>query len=166
MKNAIYFQEISASAAEFLHELNDPDLVRVPNLSPEVTKLLRREQVAKLQKNIAMLQAKQTEFNNRMDEYISNLRRLIQGLERGMSKDAHAEAEEEQENENDSATLVQCFKCGKQRRFHDLTVIFARESEESFDNPTHCYVSEAGKIKKGVFSCRECGSESLMIRAH
>ena len=154
----ITFEENGARTADFLHELNDPDLVRPRSVPSAVMAQLRREQVAKLEQNITVLRSKQVEFNSKMEEYIDNLRRLIHGLEKTPSEAEDVEKE-------DFGTYVRCTKCEADRVFEGLHVLFARESSESFSVPTQCYVSYDGRIKKGMFTCRDCGGDSLTIRA-
>lgn len=163
MKSKIRFQELSSTATEFLHELNDPDLVRAPNLAPAVVSLLRREQVEKLQQNIELLRRKQEEFNSRMEEYISNLRRLVESLQKKAAEEGALPPRRPPGYA--AGTVVNCSRCGCEERFSGLTVIFARESSDALDRPTQCYVSDEGKIKKGIFRCESCGSDALVIRS-
>jgi hypothetical protein len=158
---AITFQKTSHQAAEFLHELNDPALVRLPHLSEDVIRQLRREQALKLEQNIATLRAKQVEFNRRMESYISNLRELVRNLESA----TEARRDESAGGRGQAnGTHVRCTSCHAERTFHGLLVLFARDSDDAYNVPTECYVSEAGAILKGRFACRECGSEALTIR--
>jgi hypothetical protein len=156
----ILFRETNSDPGEFIHELNDPDLLRMRSLSPPASVQLRREQVARLERNIELLRAKQVEFNRKMDEYIVNLARLIESLEKGIAAD-----ESRCPGEPHRGTHVRCLRCQAQRTFRRLEIIVARESDDSLTSPTECYVSEMGKLKKGVFYCLSCGSEALVIRS-
>jgi hypothetical protein len=162
MAQNIFFRELSADATEFLHELSDPELLRAREIPPEVAISLRREQVRKLEQNIATLRNKRAEFNRKMDEYVDVLRRLIASLEsagnRGGEPDCRAEG-------HGGGVLVRCVRCDDERAFDQLRILFARESADSIEQPTECYVCDAGVIKKGVFLCGRCGGESLTIRA-
>jgi hypothetical protein len=60
---------------------------------------------------------------------------------------------------------VRCLSCETEAIFRDLQIIFARESDESIALPTQVYVLTGGVLKKGHFTCRSCGTESLVIRA-
>lgn len=158
MRRSIYFREISSQAAEFLHELDDPELLRMPHLAPDVRSQLRRAQVARIEESISLLRARQEEFNQKMEEYVANLRRLMTSLLAGARESQSSPVEA-------GGTRVRCPRCEREERFANLQILFARECADSFNSPTECYVSEDGEIKKGVFSCRECGGESLLIRA-
>ncbi len=163
MSKGIFFQEISSDTSEFLHELSDPDLVRAQSIPSEVSAHLRSAQVEKLQHNVETLRNKQNDFNRKMDDYVGNLERLIQSLE--SSKSSAAKAIDATLAEESSVTRVTCQSCEDQRTFDDLNVLFARESEDSIHQPTQCYVSKSGEIKKGVFFCSSCGGETLTIQS-
>ena len=159
----IQFQTVSSKATEFLHELNDPDLLRNQELPPAATLELRKQQVVKLQQNIAMLVSKREEFSRRMAEYIGNLEALIRCLEKGIASDG--ERASEAKAPAIRGTKVRCLSCETERNFRKLQIIFARESEESIETPTEVYVLEGGSLKKGHFACHCCGTESLVIQS-
>lgn len=163
MSKGIFFQEISGDTSEFLHELSDPDLVRAQSIPSEVSARLRGAQVEKLQLNISTLRKKQAEFNRKMDDYVGNLERLIRSLE--SVTPAQTNAAPGVEGPENQTTMVRCQNCEDERTFDDLNVLFARESEESIHQPTECYVSKSGEIKKGVFFCSSCGGETLTIQS-
>lgn len=168
MKSPIRFNELTSSTGEFLHEMNAPDLLRPGRLSQGVVRSLREEQVERLRRNISVLRHKQDEFNRRIDEYVANLEQLILGLERRSSDPAPPGRESQRPRDGDPeldiGTTVRCLRCGVSHHFDGLTVISARESDESLDSPTQCYVHLDGSLRKGVFRCESCGSEALQIR--
>jgi hypothetical protein len=159
----IQFQELSTSAAEFLHELNDPSLLRSHAIPAAAAIELRKQQVSKLRENIAVLASKRDEFNRKMADYIQNLESLIRSLEKTIA----AEVEKALSGDPASAhgTSVRCLSCETEAIFRDLQIIFARESDESIALPTQVYVLTGGVLKKGQFRCGACGTESLVIRA-
>jgi len=161
MKNGIFFQEISADCSAFLHELTDPSLLRASAIPHDVSTQLRQQQIERLEKNVATLRRKQAEFNARMTEYISHLNRLIEGL---TSDERPAPSSGNGAQDAGDGIHVRCQNCKAEESFPDLQFIFARESDESILQPTECYVSEAGAIKKGVFYCSSCGGEMLTIQ--
>lgn len=156
---AIIFRELSARATDFLHELDDPAIVRPGALSSDVAQLLRAEQVHRLRANIASLRERQREFNQKIEEYIDNLERLVASLERSPPSRGDHERPK-------TATLVTCPSCRGEREFPELHVIFARESDESLTSPTDCYVSDRGRLVKGRFRCETCREEALTIRTY
>ncbi len=159
----IAFEELSTSATDFLHELNDPALLRHRNMPPRARSELRRQQVRRLKENIDILLAKRAEFNRKMEEYIENLRALIRSIEKGDARGSGTDPERAARGEG-TATLVRCLGCESQRLFRNLQVIFARESQESLDLPTEVYVLDGDVLKKGRFRCESCGSSHLVIR--
>ena len=163
MDSDILFEELSADAEKFLHELEDPDLVRNRKLPPSVTVELRREQVKRLERIIRQLRAKQEEFNQKIEDYVANLRRLAASLERRVHRDLQDTTV--RRNSSEKGTLVSCLSCSSEKTFERIAVLFARESDESLHRPTQCYVSDTGRIKKGIFRCTRCGSGSLTIRS-
>ena len=169
MSKGIFFQEISDQGTDFLQELNDPALMRADRIPLEVSIQLRDNQIRKLEGNIETLRSKQSEFNRKMEEYITNLRRLIESLERANGIDSENASDSSPDvappSQQTNGIHVSCLKCEDQKTFPDLRIIFARESEESILTPTECYVAESGEIKKGVFFCSDCGGEMLTIRA-
>ena len=160
----IRFQETSASATDFLHELNDPDLLRNRWVSPKAAIELRKQQVTKLRENIVTLSSKRDEFNRKMEEYIHNLEALIHSIEKTISLDSSRLGDSKSAAAG-QATLVRCLTCDTQAVFKELQIIFARESDESLSLPTEVYVLDSGVLKKGHFQCGSCGTESLVIRA-
>ena len=159
----IQFLESSSSPKEFLHELNDPNLLRTKALPRSAKIELRRQQIVKLRENIRVLGTKREELNRKMDDYIRNLQGLISSLERTMRSEQSQVAETG--SDVPPGTQVRCLACETERVFRDLQVIFARESDESLSLPTEVYVLTAGAIKKGRFACSACGTESLVIRS-
>ncbi len=158
----IEFQEVSRNASDFLHELNDPDLLRNRDIPGAVKLELRRHQVSRLRATISVLTAKREEFNRKMDEYLGNLEQLVATLERK----ADVGPDDPLPNAaHQTMTRVSCLRCETERRFDGLKVVFARESEESLTRPTELYVLDSGSLKKGHFQCLRCGSESLVIKA-
>lgn len=160
----IEFRESSTTATDFLHELNDPALLRSRVLPPRATRELRKQQLARLRENIGVLTRKRDEFNRKMEHYIENLRALIRSVE----KSVKSEGEERPEGGDPAgtpSTLVRCLGCDTQQFFRRLEIVFARESEDAFDNPTEVYVLDAGDLKKGHFTCRACGERNLVIRS-
>jgi hypothetical protein len=157
----IQFQQTRCDSGDLLHELTDPGLLRARTLSTTVANELRRGQIAKLQENIRILRAKQAEFNAKMEQYVANLERLMDSIQRSIAREL---ARSPTSAGSRAGTHVRCQGCQQERTFPELEVIFARESDESLNLPTQCYVSDQGRIKKGVFSCRRCGSEHLTIR--
>ncbi len=182
MAKRILFQEISDNSADFLHELNDPDLLRARSIPKSVTDQLRQQQARKLETNIATLRQKQIQFNQKMNDYVTGLQRLI-----GSLKAASGAADPSASGAADpfaavaagsfgkAATLedpalvggvrVHCQGCECERTFDHLRMLFARESDESIHQPTECYVTDCGTIKKGTFFCETCGAEMLTIRS-
>ena len=156
MSANINFEEISSNASEFLHELEDPDLLRNDTLSPDASGELRRQQVGKIRENIGQLRAKQDEFNRHVEGYVRQLENIIEKL--GARKSVKPSKSGETRT-----TRVSCLKCQRDASF-DMEILFARESDECISSPTPCYVSESGMIKKGVFRCDECGSADLRIQ--
>jgi hypothetical protein len=163
-RERIEFEEVSSRAKDFLHELNDPSLLRAKNLPPEVSVEIRRQQILKIQENISVLLAKREEFNRRMDEYMENLKSLMRSIERGL-EDETKRVLPRGDSTDGAATMVRCLNCDTQRVFKDLQVVFARESEESFMKPTEVYVLSDRRLKKGRFRCASCGAENLLIRS-
>jgi hypothetical protein len=163
-KPTIDFQENSLDAADFLHELNDPDLLRNGSIPPQVSVHLRKSQVLKLKENIAVLTAKREEFVRKIEEYVQSLKSLISSMERGLQSDMEKLKAAESTSAT-HATVVRCLACETQRTFKGIQVIFAKESEESFSQPTQVYVLEGASLKKGQFNCRRCGVGSLVIRS-
>lgn len=159
----IQFQELSTSAAEFLHELNDPGLLRNQKIPPAAHRALRNQQILKLKDNISVLVQKREEFNRKMEDYIRNLEALIRSLQK--SVDVEALGLEPSALGAGHGTSVRCLSCETEQIFRDLQIIFARESEESIALPTQVYVLSQGVLKKGQFRCGSCGTESLVIRA-
>lgn len=160
----IEFQEVSTNASDFLHELNDPDLLRNRDI-PEAVKLeLRKHQISRLRATISVLTAKREEFNRKMEEYVGNLQRLVATLE-SKAEDSRGEPGAGPATEP-TLTRVCCLRCETERRFEGLKVVFARESEESLSRPTELYVLLGGSLKKGHFQCLKCGTESLVIKAN
>ena len=162
-KSKIEFQETSASATDFLHELNDPSLLKSCTLPARATLELRRQQVTRLEENIRLLTVKREEFNRRMDDYIENLKALIRGIQRRIESEVQKSRNRPSAQE-DHATVVRCLGCDSQRIFKAMQIIFARESEESISLPTQVYVLDGPTLKKGHFQCVSCGASSLVIR--
>jgi hypothetical protein len=170
MAKGIFFQEISDNSADFLHELSDPELVRARSIPQAVNAQLRKEQIRKLETNIETLREKQVEFNRKMEDYVTNLKRLIDSLRSTSRRDessAATPASEAATNESGpgSGVHVRCLVCENERTFDHLCILFARESDESIHQPTECYVTDSGTMKKGVFFCSTCGGEMLTIQA-
>jgi hypothetical protein len=160
----ILFQEISSTATDFLHELNDPNLLRNRAIPRIATLELKRSQVVKLRENISILSAKREDFNRKMEEYIRNLEALIRSLEKAIAVEAD-EAGAAAPGASRPSTKVRCLACEAEMIFRDLQIIFARESDESMALPTDVYVLAGGRLKKGHFVCGYCGTASLVIRA-
>ncbi|HVR76553.1 MAG TPA: hypothetical protein VMT52_19645 [Planctomycetota bacterium] len=160
----IEFQETSASATDFLHELNDPDLLRNRVIPPRAALELKRQQILKLRSNITFLVAKREEFNRKMDDYVRNFESLVQRLEAGLSPAGGPDASSPGAAAR-QGTNVRCLACDTEHVFRELQIIFARESEESIASPTEVYVLDGGVLKKGHFRCGSCGPSSLVIRA-
>ena len=160
----IEFQEVSQNASDFLHELNDPDLLRSRDIPNAVKLELRKHQISRLRATVSVLTAKREEFNRKMEEYVGNLQRLVVTLED--KADDGPDAAPAPESTDQTFTRVSCLRCETERRFDGLKVVFARESEESLTRPTELYVLEDGSLKKGHFQCLKCGTESLVIKAN
>ena len=158
----IEFQEVSRNASDFLHELNDPDLLRSRDIPTAVKLELRRHQIARLRATISVLAPKREEFNRKMDEYLGNLQRLVTTLQHRTDEGPDARPPDSTDR---MMTRVSCLRCETERRFDGLKVVFARESEESLTRPTELYVLHGGALKKGHFRCLKCGTESLVIKA-
>ncbi|HZN59246.1 MAG TPA: hypothetical protein VFD71_14310 [Planctomycetota bacterium] len=163
LPSKIQFQEISTTAAEFLHELNDPHLLRSQKIPVAAAVELRRHQILKLQENVQVLHRKRDEFNRKMDDYVHNLENLIRSLEKTNRSDSLQVKDGTLASER--GTKVRCLQCDAEELFNDLQIIFARESDESMALPTQVYVLTEAGLKKGHFRCESCGSESLVIRA-
>jgi len=163
LPSSIQFQELSTSAAEFLHELNDPNLLRTQRIPPAAQAELKRQQILKLKENISILVAKREEFNRKMEDYIRNLESLIRSLER--TPQGEGDHRGSATAPHLQGTRVRCLSCEAEQIFSDLQIIFARESDESIAMPTQVYVLAQGLLKKGQFRCGRCGTESLVIRA-
>lgn len=161
---SIEFNELSADATEFLHELNDPNLLKNREIPSSAKLELRKHQVARLRATIEVLGAKRDEFVRRMEEYIGNLHQLVGELEKNVDVEA-SDQPDPVSGDPCSLTRVQCLHCSTERSFDKLKVIFARESEESFAQPTELYVLQAGALKKGHFVCNTCGTQNLVIKA-
>lgn len=163
LPSKILFQELSTSAAEFLHELNDPALLRNQRIPMAAQAELKRQQILKLKENITILAAKREEFNRKMEDYIRNLEALIRSLEEPASCEANGY--DGLRAVHAQGTKVRCLSCEAEEIFSDLQILFAKESEESIALPTQVYVLAKGTLKKGQFRCGKCGTESLVIRA-
>ncbi len=160
---AIFFEETSSNPAEFISELGDSRLYRSKSVSAQTTRILRRQQVGRLEANIDFLRQKQNEFNRKMEEYIESIRSLIRSLEQSVAGettplDARPIAAPA------FGTQVKCLLCGREAVFRDIQVIVARDSMDSIQAPTELIVERGGLIKKGSFRCPECGNENLSIR--
>ena len=162
--SSIQFREVSGRAADFLHELNDPEILRNRKIPTVASIELRKEQIARLRDNISVLEAKRDEFNRKMEEYIQNLATLVRGIEKGIAAEAEKAGDDPGATPGHD-TRVRCLGCECEAVFRGLQIIFARESNESFTLPTEVYVLEGTRLKKGHFSCTSCGSERLVIRA-
>jgi hypothetical protein len=162
MPETIAFQEFNADPHQWLQEIRDPALVRGKPVSLQVSVELRCEQLRKLRGNIDRLRAKQAEFHRRLEEYIENLQRLAASIEQGLEADRAKLGSQPVEPRS---THVHCVGCQGERIFERFEIVFARESEEAFNRPTECYVFDGSQLKKGVFRCLSCGSDSLTIRA-
>ena len=163
-KPSIHFCELSASAKDFVHELNDPSILRNQQMPPAASIEIRKHQVERLKANIEVLVTKREEFNRKMEDYIQNLNSLIRSIEKRILTDGDKLGDGVAELAG-SATRVRCLGCGKEVEFEGVQILFARESEDSFTRPTNVYVLDNGQIRKGHFSCQSCGDESLVIRA-
>jgi len=163
-KSSIHFCEMSASAIDFVHELNDPSILRNQQMPPEASIEIRKHQVARLKANIDVLVAKREEFNRKMEDYIQNLNSLIVSIEKRIVNDSD-KLETQAADVVGAATRVRCLGCEDEVEFEGVQVLFAKESEDSFTRPTDVYVLDNGQIRKGHFSCQACGDESLVIRA-
>ena len=159
----IHFHEISALASDFLHELNDPSLLRNRLIPPHAAVELKKQQIVRLQESIRVLTTKRDEFHKRTTEYIGSLEGFLKALE----KETRVEMERIEPGAAVSCqgTHVRCHACESERVFAELQIIFARDSDESLALPTEVYVLEEGVLKKGHFRCHACGTESLVIRA-
>lgn len=162
-QQTIRFQEISVSATDFLHELNDPALIKTREIPGEALVALRRKQINRLRENIVLLTAKREEFNRKLDDYIENLRSLVRAIEENIQRTLEAKSPEASEAQR-PATVVRCLSCDAQRVFKDIQVIYAKESEESLTAPTALYVLDGMAFKKGHFVCDSCGGGHLVIR--
>ncbi len=160
---AIFFEETSSNPAEFINEIGDSDHYRSKSISPQATKILRRQQVGRLEANIGFLRQKQEEFNRKMEEYIESIRSLIKNLEQSVAGDA-TPVEAPVPAPAAAGTQVSCLSCGREAVFRDIQVIVARDSTESINAPTELIVEREGLIKKGTFRCSDCGNENLTIR--
>jgi hypothetical protein len=158
----IIFEELETTPADIMNEIAGAGMDRQVPIDRGASRELRRRQVARLEDNIVLLRRKQEEFNRKMEEYIQNIRALIGSLERSLA--AEAQAGPEPPRPTAGSTQVRCLSCGQEKVFEDFRVIAARDSEESIDRPTVLIVEESGKIKKGTFSCPQCGNENLLIR--
>ena len=162
----ILFQETSSRTTDFLHELNDPGVLRNQLIPPSTAIELRRQQLSKLRQNIEVLTTKREEFNRKMDDYVASLEALIRGIEKSIVHDIQKTGTRaEAPGTAGLSTHVRCTKCETERIFREIQIIFARESDESLSLPTELYVLTDGTIKKGHFRCGNCGTESLVIRA-
>lgn len=159
----IRFQETSATATDFLHELNDPALLKAREMPAQAVVALRRKQIHRLRENIVLLTAKREEFNRKLDDYIENLRNLIRAIENGIRDELEMAARSAAEGEP-KATVVRCLSCDAQRVFKDIQVLYAKESDDSLEEPTAVYVLEGTTLKKGHFVCDSCGEGHLVIR--
>ncbi len=162
-KQTIRFQEISVSATDFLHELNDPNLIKTREIPGEALAALRRKQIHRLRENIVLLTAKREEFNRKLDDYIENLRSLMRAIEESIRRELEASPQAARESER-PATVVRCLSCDAQRVFKEIQVIYAKESEDSLTAPTALYVLDGTTFKKGHFVCESCGEGHLVIR--
>jgi hypothetical protein len=158
----IIFEELETTPTDILNEIAETGMEKQAQIDPEASRELRRRQVARLEDNIVLLRRKQEEFNRKMEEYIQNIRALIGSLERNLA--AEARVGPAPVRMTVGSTQVRCLSCGQEKVFEDFRVIAARDSEESLDRPTVLIVEESGKIKKGIFSCPQCGNENLLIR--
>ena len=168
----IEFQEVSQNASDFLHELNDPDLLRSREIPNAVKLELRKHQILRLRATVSVLTAKREEFNRKMKEYVRNIERLVATLEAKEADDdapagraAAGPPPPASESTDSPLTRVSCLRCETERRFDGLKVVYARESEESLTHPTELDVLESGSLKKGHFQCLKCGTGSLVIKA-
>jgi hypothetical protein len=160
----IHFHELSAVASDFLHELNDPSILRNRSIPPRAAVELKKQQILRLKDSIKVLTAKRDEFHRRTTEYIGSLETFLRALEREATVELAKIAEPEKAAVA-QATFVRCHACETEMVFSHLQIIFARDSDESLALPTEVYVLEEGILKKGHFRCHACGTESLVIRA-
>ena len=162
---SIEFKELSSDAKEFLHELNDPNLLKNREVPAAAKLQLKKHQVSRLRSTISVLEAKREEFTSKMSQYIGNLTRLVESLETNIEDDATV-ARTAPISAGSGETRVQCLHCNIERSFTPMNVIFARESETSLGEPTELYVLAGESVKKGYFVCCVCGTQSLVIKAH
>jgi hypothetical protein len=160
---SIEFRELGVPSTDFLHELQDPAILKTKPLPPKATAELRRRQVERLRANIFALNGKRDEFNRKIAEYVENLKALIRSIERAIQSQAPQSDAAGAEGET-PATLVRCLGCDTHKVFRDIQVVFARESLDAMDRPTEVYVLEGSTLKKGQFHCAACGTENLLIR--
>lgn len=163
-KSTIEFQETSGNAKEFLHELNDPDLLRNRRMPPAASLAIRKQQVSRLKENVRVLVKKREEFNKKMEDYIANLTALIVKIENQISGNQESASEKKDEAPG-SATQVRCLACETETMFRDFHVLFAKESDDSYTGPTSVYVLDGQRVRKGHFFCRKCGQGNLLIRS-
>jgi len=159
----IIFEEIQANPTDLLQDLADPELRKCLQFPASAARALRKQQVSRLEENILLLRRKQEEFNRKMEEYIQNIRSLIGSLERSIALQER-EGKDTLSRPIQEGTQVRCLSCGEEKTFGELRVLVARDSAESFSHPTEVIVEQDGRIKKGTFTCPQCGNENLLIR--
>ena len=110
-----------------MHELSDPSLLKNRDIPGSAKVELRKHQVARLRATIDVLSAKREEFVRRMEEYIGNLTRLVDELEKNMSQDELANGRTRLDDPG-VLTRVQCLHCSTYAidpqllGFHELRV--------------------------------------------
>ena len=119
-----------------------------------ITRVIREEQVARLQSNLQLLKAKQDEFNRRIGAYTQQIEALLTTLAREETDAPHPSPQ--------SPVLhVRCVGCGRERNFDGYTVVKAFEPAQNLDGPTELWVHTPEGLRRGMFRCPECGAASL-----
>lgn len=161
-ESSIVFLEIDVSTSQLLQEISVPGLKKNFRLPPEIAVELRRQQILRLEENIAMLRRKQEEFHRKMEDYVESLRGLIRNLQSGVDHESPKAARSG--DRPMGGALVRCVGCGCERSFPDVDILFAREPEDLFTGPIEVIVQQDGRLKKGVFRCPKCGDCNLTIK--
>ena len=161
---SILFEEIKIDTALLLQEIGTPGLKRNVHLPQDVAKKLRKQQITRLEENIAVLRKKQEEFHQKMEDYIASLGGLINNLRQGLKNKDEKPSDDSSNPRKRGGTYVRCVGCGAEQDFPAVDILFAREPEDMFSKPIEVIVQEDGKLKKGVFRCPRCGNCNLSPR--
>jgi hypothetical protein len=166
----IQFEEIQADIGELVQQIGMPGAERNGELPFSLSVELRKLQIKRLEENIGLLRRKQEEFHRRMENYVGSLKKLIDSLQQGLTRDLREQKDKDSEAASDCATVkiqgtvVRCVGCGAEKKFPEVNVLVALEPDEFLTRPTEVIVQDDGQLKKGFFKCPRCGDCNLTIK--